>query len=126
MGYKLYKKGETVPSSFTDYSGSITVNSNGEYVLVVAALDKNNYVGKEAVYVFTYNSAYKPYTVGDLNNDSFINNTDMILLRRLLAGWTVTVIEPAGDVNGDGIVNTRDIMHFARYLAEFEGIELAQ
>ena len=126
MGYKLYKKGETVPSSFTDYSGSITVNSNGEYVLVVAALDKNNNVGKEAVYEFTYNSAYNPYTVGDLNNDSFINNTDMILLRRLLAGWTVTVIEPAGDVNGDGIVNTRDIMHFARYLAEFEGIELAQ
>ena len=123
--YKLYKKGASEPTSFTDYSSSITVNSNGEYILVVAGKDKGGNIGNQAVYEFKYDSSYK-VTVGDLNNDGNINNGDVILLRRFLAGWSVGVKEAACDVNGDSVVNNRDAMHFARYLAGWEGIELAQ
>lgn len=123
--YKLYKKGTSIPSNFTEYNGNITVDTSGEYILVVAGKNKNGEVGKEATYTFVYDSSYK-VTIGDLNNDSHINNSDVIMLRRYLAGWNVNVKERACDVNGDGAVNNRDVMHFARYLAGWAGIELAQ
>ena len=43
------------------------------------------------------------YIPGDLNNDRKINTTDVILLRRYIAGgYDVSVNEAAADVNGDG------------------------
>ena len=125
MCYKLYKKDATVPTSFTNYNGNITVNADGEYILEVAALNKNGEVGNTKTYSFTYDSSYK-VVIGDLNNDTYINNSDVILLRRYLAGWETSVKKEACDVNGDGVVNNRDAMHFARYLAGWAGIELAQ
>jgi len=125
MCYKLYKKDATVPTSFTDYSGDITVNDNGEYILIVAATNKKGEVGNTKTYSFSYDSSYQ-VVVGDLNNDTYINNSDVILLRRYLAGWETSVKKEACDVNGDSTVNNRDAMHFARYLAGWAGIELAQ
>lgn len=126
MYYKLYKTGETVPASFTEYTAPLTVNTNGEYTLIVASSNSSGEMGLQNTYTFTYNSEYKDYIVGDVNNDTEINSKDLTTLRRYLAGWELVVNEKACDTNGDGTVNSKDATHFARYLAGWEGIELAQ
>lgn len=65
------------------------------------------------------------YTPGDLNNDGMINTTDVILLRRYIAGgYAVTVNESAADVNEDGKSNTTDVILLRRYIAGGYGIDL--
>lgn len=66
------------------------------------------------------------YIPGDLNNDRKINTTDVILLRRYIAGgYDVSVNEAAADVNGDGKCNTTDVILLRRYIAGGYGVELA-
>ena len=58
------------------------------------------------------------YQPGDLNSDGLINTTDVVALRRHIAGgYPVTVNEAAGDVNADGMLNTTDIVAIRRYVA---------
>ena len=58
------------------------------------------------------------YTPGDLNSDGIINTTDVVSLRRYIAGgYNVTVNLLAGDVNADGIWNTTDVVMIRRYIA---------
>lgn len=59
------------------------------------------------------------YTPGDLNEDGLINTTDVVLLRRFIAGGYGTVInENAADVNDDGLKNTTDVVLIRRYIAD--------
>lgn len=59
---------------------------------------------------------YKP---GDLNSDTKVNSTDIIMLRRHIAGkYVQTVNEAAGDVNADGTHNSTDIIMLRRYIAD--------
>lgn len=126
MYYKLYKDGAAVPTTFTEYTAPLTVNTNGNYTLIVASANKNGTIGAQQSYTFSYDSNYKPYVVGDLDNDNEVNSKDLTVLRRYLAGWDVVAYVEAGDVNGDGVVNSKDVTHFARYLAGWVGIELAR
>lgn len=65
------------------------------------------------------------YTPGDLNNDGKINTTDVILLRRFIAGgYAVKVNEYAADVNEDGKKNTTDVILLRRYIAGGYGVDL--
>ncbi len=126
MYYKLYKTGDVTPTSFTEYTAPLTVNTNGEYTLIVASSNSSGEMGNTKTYTFTYNSEYKDYIVGDVNNDTEINGKDLTMLRRYLAGWELSVNEKSCDTNGDTEVNSKDATHFARYLAGWAGIELAQ
>ncbi len=65
------------------------------------------------------------YTPGDLNEDGNINTTDVILLRRHIAGgYNITINENAADVNGDGEKNATDVIMIRRYIAGGYGIQL--
>lgn len=65
------------------------------------------------------------YIPGDLNNDGLINTTDVVFLRRFIAGgYGVAIIEKAGDVNADGLLNTTDVVYIRRYIAGGYGVEL--
>jgi uncharacterized repeat protein (TIGR02543 family) len=65
------------------------------------------------------------YTPGDLNDDKIINSTDVVLLRRYIAGgYGVSIIEEAGDVNDDGVLNSTDVVLIRRYIAGGYGVEL--
>ncbi len=58
------------------------------------------------------------YLPGDLNGDQEVNTTDVILLRRYIAGgYEVTINTMAADVNDDTEINTTDIIWMRRYLA---------
>ena len=59
------------------------------------------------------------YLPGDLNSDRKINSTDIIMLRRHIAGkYEQTINEFAGDVNADGKFNSTDIIMLRRYVAD--------
>ena len=65
--------------------------------------------------------------LGDVNGDSKINTTDIILTRRYLAGgYDVEINQAAADVNGDSKVNTTDIILIRRYLAGGYDVEFAK
>lgn len=65
--------------------------------------------------------------LADVNNDSKINTTDIILTRRYLAGgYDVSINTAAADVNGDSKANTTDIILIRRYIAGGYGVEFAQ
>ena len=55
---------------------------------------------------------------GDLNQDGYVNTTDVVLLRRHIAGgYDVEADEYASDLNADGYVNTSDVVLLRRYVA---------
>ena len=57
---------------------------------------------------------------GDLTGNGVVNNTDLVMLMRLLAGSSAPDIYnySAADVNGDGIVNYADLTHFLKHFAQ--------
>ncbi len=65
---------------------------------------------------------YKP---GDLNDNGIVDTTDVVLLRRYIAGgYGVTVNEAAADVNDDGVLNTTDVVYIRRFIAGGYNIKL--
>jgi len=64
-------------------------------------------------------------SMGDLSEDGLITSTDVVLLRRYIAGgYDVTLNPKAGDLNGDGIVTATDVVFLRRYIAGGYGIIL--
>ena len=65
------------------------------------------------------------YTPGDLHEDGLINTTDVVYLRRFVAGgYGVDINENAADVNDDSIINTTDAVYIRRYVAGGYGVRL--
>lgn len=65
------------------------------------------------------------YTPGDLNEDGKINSTDVIMMRRQIAGgYEQTINEKACDVNEDGRINSADVILVRRYIAGGYGVNL--
>lgn len=65
------------------------------------------------------------YMPGDLNSDKKVNPTDIILLRRFIAGgYEQTINETAADVNNDGKKNPTDVILIRRYIAGGYGVDL--
>lgn len=72
----------------------------------------NNYIGMVSPALeFTNSNLY------DVNLDGFVNNADIITLRRYLAGWEMTLNLGNLDINGDTQVNNGDAIYFSRYLS---------
>ena len=62
---------------------------------------------------------------GNLNDDGTINSTDVILLRRYIAGgYGISINEQAADVNADGKINSSDVILLRRYIAGGYGVIL--
>lgn len=58
------------------------------------------------------------YIPGDVNGDGIVNSTDVILMRRHIAGgYDQSINALAADVNADGIVNSTDVILLRRYIA---------
>ena len=57
---------------------------------------------------------------GDLSGDGTIDTMDLTLLRKYLAGYTVTGSLDAADLNGDGRVDTIDLTLLRKYLAGYD------
>ncbi len=65
------------------------------------------------------------YIPGDVNADGIVNTTDVVFLRRHIAGgYGVIINELAGDVNADGMLNTTDAVYIRRFIAGGYNIKL--
>ncbi len=65
------------------------------------------------------------FTPGDLNEDNKINSTDVIMMRRQIAGgYEQTINEKACDVNEDRRINSADVILVRRYIAGGYGVNL--
>ena len=58
-------------------------------------------------------------TYGDPNVDDKINMADVLLLRKYLAKWSVTINLFNADCNADGKINMADVLVLRKYLAKW-------
>ena len=64
--------------------------------------------------------------IGDVNQDGKINNKDIVLLQRYIAGgWDVELNEASADINKDGTINNKDVVLLQRYTAGGWNVEIA-
>ena len=61
------------------------------------------------------------YAPGDINDDGFVDNEDIVTLSQYMAGWEVYCNQSALDVNGDDSIDLKDVIHLAKVVAEWEG-----
>ena len=54
------------------------------------------------------------YPVGDVNQDGKVNMTDIVLLIRYQAGWSVSIYEKAADMNADSKISMADLVLMIR------------
>ena len=64
--------------------------------------------------------------LGDLNGDSLVDNKDVILLYRHVAGWEQDINSKYLDLNGDGYINNNDANHLLSYVSGWPDITLYQ
>ena len=57
---------------------------------------------------------------GDCNSDTKINMSDVLLLRKYLARWDVSINEDAADVNNDGRITMADVLLLRKYIARWD------
>ena len=62
----------------------------------------------------------KKFITGDVNGDGAVDQKDVLILRRNLAGWDVEIDLDASDVNGDTEVDQKDVLILRRYLAGWD------
>lgn len=55
-------------------------------------------------------------TPGDVNEDGAVDNKDVVVMMRQLAGWKIQMNLAAADVNGDGAYSVKDVALLQRYL----------
>jgi len=101
---------------------------NGTELGVRISCNKNDVINSELkpLEIKTENGSVtvNKFKYGDVNNDTYINVTDVIMMRRLIAGgYEQEVIEAAADLNCDGSVNVTDIVLLRRYLAGDYGVD---
>lgn len=58
--------------------------------------------------------------LGDLNGDMVVDNKDVILMYRHIAGWTQDINTRVLDFNGDGYTNIADANHLMKYVSGWQ------
>jgi len=59
----------------------------------------------------------EPFTYGDVNNDTFINSQDAVILKKVCAGMAIEYNEKAADVDCSGKVDVQDAVLLLKHLA---------
>ena len=69
-------------------------------------------------------AAIETGVLGDLNGDSLVDNKDVILLYRHVAGWEQDINSKILDFNGDGYTNNNDAYHLMNYVSGWQNTTL--
>ena len=69
-----------------------------------------------------------PYTVGDVNRDMFTNINDVTMIQMYFAELITLDNDQLAlaNTNGDTVLNLDDATHLQKFLADFEGVMLAE
>ena len=103
--------------SYTTDNGTLTGNEN-PYTLAMPA----------AEVIVTAHFIPTPYTVGDVNRDMFTNINDVTMIQMYFAELITLDNDQLAlaNTNGDTVLNLDDATHLQKFLADFEGVMLAE
>lgn len=59
-----------------------------------------------------------PIVYGDANGDGVVDSKDVLIVRKYLAKWNVTIHEKEADTNADGKVDAKDVLRIRKYLSK--------
>ncbi len=107
---------EVICDNSTQYEKHWTVGNDNEVIL--------SYLGKTvSTYVTVVDS--EQGLLGDIFSDGKIDNDDLEIFAKYLAGWNIeeNVDTSAMDLNGDGVVNSKDRTILARHIAGWENYD---
>lgn len=74
-------------------------------------------IDSSIVMIFDPTSPPQTSLTGDINGDNSIDQKDVVLMKRALAGWDVEIDEEKADLNHDGSFDQKDVVILRRYLA---------
>ena len=113
----------TIPATVKTLAKPVISNCGSTVIHVESGSEAEKYFKAETSgYASLKIGSDKP---GDVNLDGAINNADVILVRRYVAGWSNTKIDKtASDVNKDGAVNNGDAILIRRYVAGWKNVTL--
>lgn len=106
--FPAIEDGMLIEGWYTDFT-------DGDFINLI----DENYMPEEDTYFYVKTSQISTYKAGDLNSDGKITTTDLVKLRRYLAGLE-TFNEAqlkAADINEDEKITTTDLVKLRRYLA---------
>ena len=111
----LWDFGDGLPE--TTANPSHVYEKEGDYTVTLIVWDD---FGRAARYADTLHvGAGSETTRGDINGDGAINAKDVTILRRYIAGSSISAEKIAvGDINGDGAVDAKDVTVLRRYIAK--------
>ncbi len=117
----IYGLGDTTPEVTVTYIRNSADPTVDTYDIRVEDIAFRLTVGKKIAQGATYDASY---LIGDLTGDNVISTTDLVKLRRHLAGIeSVTGNKlKAADINRDNNVTTTDLVKLRRHLAGIESI----
>ena len=104
-----YKANENGIAAVTE-GGLVSSPSKMGFVAIEA------YIGGVSVCRDTLFYSDHDFNTGDVNNDSDINNTDLILVARYIVSIPVSIDTMAADVNYDNSVTNSDLILLARHI----------
>ena len=126
--FKFYSTEEEEPAEGTLFDGiQPEIVEDGRYYVKAWTEDSYGNTSTVASKLIKVSATPPEYTPGDINDDSKVEDTDVMVLARYLAQWDMNEDEyvvDAMDTNGDSSVDDNDVAHLRRYLAHWEGIEL--
>ncbi len=125
-------RGETKvnPGTSVTYSLSLPENFRNKVSHVYYVNEKDQLVWLNSTYnaeniifstnktgTFVIGRVVKP---GDVNNDSYVNTKDVVLIAQYLANWNIKNFDfQSADGNCDGKISTKDAVLLAQYLANW-------
>lgn len=90
-----------------EYLASLEKDKNNNGILDILEEDEDE----------VHAAAIETGILGDLNGDELVDNMDVILLFRHVAGWNQDINNGILDFNGDGYVNNSDANHLLKYVS---------
>ena len=91
----------------------ISVGESGIDIKDICCADSNEYTYSDVSFAFSV----ERQTIGDVNNDCFVNAGDLAILKLYLAGQNVEISKEYSDLNADGYVNASDLAELKLALA---------
>lgn len=91
----------------------ISVGESSVNITDICCADSKEYTYSDVSFAFSVERC----TAGDVNNDGFVNASDLATLKLYLAGQNVEISKGYSDLNADGYVNASDLAELKLALA---------
>ena len=95
------------------------LESDRDYTFYVRVAATTDVFASDIASITVHLSSTNKVVYGDCNYDGKINLLDLIVIRKHLAKWSISIDQTAADCNGDGKLNLLDLIVMRKYLAKW-------